>query len=180
MYEIKLIRKHSILFELILRFSTTSPLCKQNSSHCAWTYYRPMLAKLVNLFETNNFLHLSNVVTDWVYLIVNLPEHNHQIPRRKTPDDRHQTKQNHQSPLRPHPRRTDRPDEIRPATKLTPQFCTSVKICHHKLYCTPGISIKTLATHITGSDINPIVITGPDRPWQAQGDRAGLYHEDKV
>lgn len=34
--------------------------------------------------------------------------------------------------------RTDRPDEICPATKLTPQFCTSVKICHHKLYCTPG------------------------------------------
>ena len=28
------------------------------------TYYRPMLAKLVNLFETNNFLHLSNMVTD--------------------------------------------------------------------------------------------------------------------
>lgn len=28
------------------------------------TYYRPMLAKLVNLFETNNSLHLSNVVTD--------------------------------------------------------------------------------------------------------------------
>ena len=28
------------------------------------TYYRPMLAKLVNLFETNNSLHLSNGVTD--------------------------------------------------------------------------------------------------------------------
>ena len=45
-------------------------------------------------------------------ILCNPPEHNHQIPRGKTPDDRHQTMQDHQPPLRPHPRRTDRPDEI--------------------------------------------------------------------